>query len=167
MLFPMARANNQTVPSQSQRAMTLPARRARHAAGRMVLWAVMIGAAIASRCTRDSGGARPPVRISQVAAAGGTPLPKTGTGAEIESAATVPEDGQWVRPVQDYANSRYSGLGEITAANVRALRPAFTFSMGVLRGQEAASLVVGNTMHVVSPFPKILYALRERGNGER
>jgi PQQ-dependent dehydrogenase (methanol/ethanol family) len=60
---------------------------------------------------------------------------------------------------RDYANTRYSGLDQITTANVRELHVAWTFSTGVLRGQEAAPLVVGSTMYVVTPFPNILYAL--------
>lgn len=36
---------------------------------------------------------------------------------------------------------------------------ASTFSTGVLRGQEAAPLVVGETMYLVTPFPNILHAL--------
>ncbi|MFN2563814.1 MAG: PQQ-binding-like beta-propeller repeat protein, partial [Gemmatimonadaceae bacterium] len=77
----------------------------------------------------------------------------------IAPAAAAPEDGQWVRPAKDYASSRYSGLTEITADNVRRLGLAFTFSTGVLRGHEAAPLVVNNTMYVVTPYPNILYAL--------
>src|SRR5205814_4423681 len=38
-------------------------------------------------------------------------------------------------------------------------KPAWTFSTGVLRGQEAAPLVVNHTMFVVTPYPNILYAL--------
>ena len=86
-------------------------------------------------------------------------VPAGGTGARIPVAATAPEDGQWVRPAKDYASSRYSGLSEINASNVASLEPAWTFSTGVLRGQEAAPLVVGNTMYVVTPYPNLLYAL--------
>jgi lanthanide-dependent methanol dehydrogenase len=60
---------------------------------------------------------------------------------------------------KDYANTRYSGLQEITADNVASLKPAWTFSTGVLRGQEAAPLVVGGVMFVVTPYPNVLYAL--------
>lgn len=60
---------------------------------------------------------------------------------------------------KDYANTRYSGLNEITAENVGSLKPAWTFSTGVLRGQEAAPLVVNGTMYVITPYPNILYAL--------
>jgi PQQ-dependent dehydrogenase (methanol/ethanol family) len=76
--------------------------------------------------------------------------------------STVPakaDDGQWTMAARDYANTRYSGLDQITAGNARNLHVAWTFSTGVLRGQEAAPLVVGSTMYLVTPFPNILYAL--------
>ena len=60
---------------------------------------------------------------------------------------------------QGLRQHRYSGLDEINTANVAQLRRRATFSTGVLRGQEAAPLVVSNTMYVVTPFPNILYAL--------
>jgi PQQ-dependent dehydrogenase (methanol/ethanol family) len=59
----------------------------------------------------------------------------------------------------DYANTRFSGLDQITADNVGRLQASWTFSTGVLRGQEAAPIVVGRTMYVVTPFPNILHAL--------
>src|SRR5215216_483654 len=69
------------------------------------------------------------------------------------------EDGQWLMPAKDYANTRYSGLKDITTHNVAKLQVAWTFSTGVNRGQEAAPIVVGDTMYVVTPYPNILYAL--------
>ena len=42
----------------------------------------------------------------------------------------------WVMPSGDYANTRYSKLNQITAANVGKLQVAWTFSTGVLRGHE-------------------------------
>jgi PQQ-dependent dehydrogenase (methanol/ethanol family) len=75
------------------------------------------------------------------------------------AAATAAEDdGQWIRPARDYASTRYSALTEITAENVKRLRLAWTFSTGVNRGHEAAPLVVGATMYVVTPYPNFLYA---------
>jgi lanthanide-dependent methanol dehydrogenase len=59
----------------------------------------------------------------------------------------------------DYANTRFSGLDQITTDNVGRLQVSWTFSTGVLRGQEAAPIVVGQTMYVVTPFPNILHAL--------
>jgi PQQ-dependent dehydrogenase (methanol/ethanol family) len=73
--------------------------------------------------------------------------------------AQLADDGEWPMAARDYASTRYSPLDQITAANVRKLQVAFTFSTGVDRGQEAAPIVVGNTMYVVAPFPNYLYAL--------
>ena len=75
------------------------------------------------------------------------------------ASAQQPADGEWPMAARDYANTRYSPLGEITPANVTGLKLVFSFSMGVERGQEAAPVVVGNTMYVVAPYPNFLYAL--------
>jgi alcohol dehydrogenase (cytochrome c) len=71
----------------------------------------------------------------------------------------MPEDGQWTMPQKNFAATRYSDLSEINTDNVKNLQVAFTFSVGVNRGQESAPLVVGGTMYVLSPYPNILYAL--------
>ena len=73
--------------------------------------------------------------------------------------ATPPDDGQWSMPAKNFASTRYSELTEINTENVGQLQVAFTFSIGVNKGQEAAPLVVNNTMYIVSPYPNILYAL--------
>jgi lanthanide-dependent methanol dehydrogenase len=67
--------------------------------------------------------------------------------------------GDWVRPAKDYASTRFSELDQITLQSVKQLGVRGTFSTGVLRGHEAAPLVVNNTMYIVTPFPNILYAL--------
>ena len=87
-----------------------------------------------------------------------TALAPGGTGAQIAAAATAPEDGQWIRPAKDFASSRFSGLNEINTTNVSSLKPAWTFPTGVLRGQEAAPIVVGHMMYVVTAYPNLLYA---------
>jgi PQQ-dependent dehydrogenase (methanol/ethanol family) len=66
---------------------------------------------------------------------------------------------QWVMPAGDYATTRYSALKQITAANVKNLKVAWTFSTGVLRGHEGNPLVVGNVMYLHTPFPNNVYAL--------
>jgi lanthanide-dependent methanol dehydrogenase len=76
------------------------------------------------------------------------------------------EDGQWLMPAKDYANTRFSGLKQITSKNVGELKLAWKFSTGVHRGQEAAPIVVNDTMYVVTPFPNILYALDLNKPGE-
>src|SRR5438105_7001712 len=72
------------------------------------------------------------------------------TGA-TRSAET--DDGQWLMPAHDYASTRFSALTEINTGNVSRLQAAWTFSTGVERGHEAAPLVVGSTMYVVTPYP--------------
>jgi lanthanide-dependent methanol dehydrogenase len=63
------------------------------------------------------------------------------------------DDSQWIRPAKNYASTRYSGLDQINTDNVKHLHPAWTFSTGVLRGHEAAPLVVNDTMYIVTPYP--------------
>lgn len=65
----------------------------------------------------------------------------------------------WVMPAGDYANTRYSKLNQITAANVGKLQVAWTFSTGVLRGHEGGPLIIGNMMYVHTPFPNKVYAI--------
>jgi PQQ-dependent dehydrogenase (methanol/ethanol family) len=81
----------------------------------------------------------------------------TSVGAAAATPGTA--DGDWPMPGRDYAGTRFSPLADITAANVATLKPAFTFSTGVLRGHEAAPIVVNGTMYVVTPYPNIVYAL--------
>ena len=93
-----------------------------------------------------------------------TPTPSEQTSTlpartPADSTGSVADDGQWIMPARNFASTRYSGLNEITTGNVARLRLAWTFSTGVTRGHEAAPLVVGNTMYVVTPFPNLLYAL--------
>ena len=68
-------------------------------------------------------------------------------------------DGEWTMPARDYASTRFSPLNQVTTANVARLKVEFTFSTGVNRGQEAAPIVVGDTMYIVTPYPNIVYAL--------
>ncbi|HEX8916323.1 MAG TPA: methanol/ethanol family PQQ-dependent dehydrogenase [Humisphaera sp.] len=85
--------------------------------------------------------------------------PATLTPAAYPTAAAPAEDGQWPMAAKNYANTRYSGLDQITTENVKQLKVAWTFATAVNRGQEAAPIVVGKTMYVVTPYPNILYAL--------
>jgi lanthanide-dependent methanol dehydrogenase len=86
------------------------------------------------------------------------PTPDAGRTAASEADAPR-DDGQWSMPSKNYASTRYSALTEITADNVKNLKPDFTFSLGVNKGQEAAPIVVDNTLYVVSAYPNYVYAL--------
>ena len=89
--------------------------------------------------------------------------------AVVYAAATAPgtseetsaprEDGQWTMPGKDFQGTRYSGLDQINTENVKNLKVAWEFSLGVNRGQEAPPIVVGSTMYVVTPYPNFCYAL--------
>jgi PQQ-dependent dehydrogenase (methanol/ethanol family) len=79
------------------------------------------------------------------------------TGGRLS--ATPEAAGEWIMAPGDYANTRFSTLTDINAANAAQLREAWSFSTGTLGGHEAAPLVVGQTMFVITPFPNRLYAL--------
>jgi lanthanide-dependent methanol dehydrogenase len=86
--------------------------------------------------------------------------PTPDAGKTAPSTADAPaDDGQWSMPSKNYASTRFSNLTEITAANAKTLKPDFSFSLAVNKGQEAAPLVVDNTMYVVTAYPNIVYAL--------
>jgi lanthanide-dependent methanol dehydrogenase len=78
------------------------------------------------------------------------------TGASV---ATPAEDGQWTMPAKNFASTRFSGLEDINTGNVGALKLAWSFSTGIVRGHEAAPIIANNTMFIVTPFPNIVYAL--------
>jgi PQQ-dependent dehydrogenase (methanol/ethanol family) len=69
------------------------------------------------------------------------------------------DDKQWIMPSKNYAQTRFSGLNQINAANAGKLGVAWTFSVGSNHGQEAAPIVVGDTMYVVGAYPNELFAL--------
>lgn len=69
------------------------------------------------------------------------------------------DDGEWRMAAKNYSSTRYSGLSQINTANVSQLKVAMTFSLGNTHGEEAAPLVVNNTMYIVTPYPNIVYAL--------
>ena len=83
---------------------------------------------------------------------------------ELDKMSQNPKE--WVMPAGDYANTRYSKLNQITAANVGKLQVAWTFSTGVLRGHEGGPLVIGDMMYVHAPFPNTVYALDLNNEGK-
>src|SRR4051794_18383745 len=50
-----------------------------------------------------------------------------GTAAAAAAAAPDSNDAQWAIPAKNYASTRYSGLNQITAANVGRLGLAWAF----------------------------------------
>ncbi|HEY2065957.1 MAG TPA: methanol/ethanol family PQQ-dependent dehydrogenase [Gemmatimonadaceae bacterium] len=103
----------------------------------------------AAACTRERGPEH-----------GYEPAPPAPAGSDARATAALDaEDGQWTLPAKSYSALRYSQLTEITAGNVKNLRPVWTFSTSVLRGHEEPPIVANNTMYVLTPFPNVLYAL--------
>jgi lanthanide-dependent methanol dehydrogenase len=76
----------------------------------------------------------------------------------VVAIARADGDGDWPMAARDYASTRYSPLADVDTQTVKGLKVAWTFSTGLERGHEAAPLVVGNTMYVVTPYPNVLYA---------
>ncbi|HWI80489.1 methanol/ethanol family PQQ-dependent dehydrogenase [Ramlibacter sp.] len=77
----------------------------------------------------------------------------------LPALAQQPDDGQWTMAAKDHASTRFSSLAQITASNVAQLKPVVTFSMGQVKGQEAAPIVADNTMYIVGPYPNPVFAL--------
>jgi PQQ-dependent dehydrogenase (methanol/ethanol family) len=73
------------------------------------------------------------------------------------------EDGEWRMPAKDYASTRYSELAQITPRNVAQLREVFSFVTGVDKGHEAAPIVAGGTIYIVTPYPNYVFALDFKG----
>ena len=85
-----------------------------------------------------------------LAVTGGVPA-----GAE-DLVALSHDPGQWVMPAKNYAATRYSELDQINTETVKYLRLEWSFSIGVDRGQEAAPIVVGDTMYVVGTWSGLI-----------
>ncbi len=116
---------------------------------RLLPIAVLSGSTAMTACDEAS----PPAVSAQA-----TSAPSADTGS-APAQPGAPKPGEWTLPGRDYANTRYSPLDQITAANAKNLRVAWTFSTGIPRGHEGQPLVVNNTMYVVTPHPNIVYAI--------
>ncbi len=128
----------------------------------MAAWMGRIAATfgVLSGCNRGDG-ARETGLVESARPAASAPA---GSSLPVDGSA-APDDGSWRIAAKDHANTRFSGLAEITAENVAQLRLAFTFSTGVLRGHEASPIVADSTMYIVTPHPNLLYALDLTRNG--
>jgi alcohol dehydrogenase (cytochrome c) len=100
-------------------------------------------------------------RSGEPKSAAPSPLTQPQPGATGATANFAPNDppGEWRRQARDYANTRFSPLDQVGVGNVARLKMAWSFSDGIPYGHEAAPLVVGDTMYVVTPYPNIAYAL--------
>ncbi len=70
------------------------------------------------------------------------------------------QDVGWPIYGNNYANTHYSPLAQITPGNIAKLHVAYAFSLGTLRSNESTPLVIGDTMYVSSSWgPRFVYAL--------
>ena len=112
--------------------------------------AVATGSALLVSCKGDKE--KDDSRVALAARTG----PATTSG---DTTTKFADDGQWVRPAKDFQGTRFSGLTEINNTNVQNLHVFGTFSLGTTRGVEAAPIVAGTTMYLITPFPNFVYAL--------
>src|SRR6188768_3731858 len=78
---------------------------------------------------------------------GSTPPSSSSSAPAPAASAGNSADKEWAMPNKNYSANRYSELAQITVENVKTLKPAWTFSTGVLRGHEGEPIVVGDTMY--------------------
>jgi alcohol dehydrogenase (cytochrome c) len=67
-----------------------------------------------------------------------------------------PEDGNWLSIRRTYNGWGYSPLDQITADNVKGLRPVWVFSTGEAKVHEAAPLVNNGVMFVSTPNNQVI-----------
>ncbi len=69
------------------------------------------------------------------------------------------QNTNWVMQTKDYSATHYSELYDINITNVKNLKPAWSFSTGVLNGHEGGPLVVNGIMYVHTPYPNNVFAI--------
>jgi PQQ-dependent dehydrogenase (methanol/ethanol family) len=116
---------------------------------------------ISTRCAEMTGLARLAMFSAAVAtvAIGSAALAEDTAKPQPPASAAPKDDGQWSMAAKNYAATRFSELDQINGGNVKGLTVQFTFSTGTTHGEEAAPLVVDNTMYIVTPYPNYLFAL--------
>src|ERR1041384_6266895 len=77
----------------------------------------------------------------------------------VAASAVAQGAGEWTMAGRTYDLQRYSPLTQISRANVKKLKAAWSFSTGVLSGHQGNPLVHNNVMYVHSAFPNIVCAL--------
>ena len=113
------------------------------------------------QCNRAGGGRAAALAILLLVGVGTAPT----QAQEDDLVALQADPAQWVMPNGNYAAWNYSPLDRIDVDNVRGLSVAWTFPLPILDSHQAAPLVVGDTMYLVTPKPNRVYALDLRQNG--
>lgn len=101
-------------------------------------------------------------RTSRLVLAGmllGAPLTVIPALANDKLVELAKDPANWVMTGRDYNAQNYSTMTDINKETVKRLRPAWSFSTGVLHGHEGTPLVVGDKMFIHSPFPNTTFAV--------
>jgi len=90
--------------------------------------------------------------ISTYAVAGPIENYSSVTSARLEN----PEPGNWMLYRRTYDGQCFSPLNQINTSNVKDLKPAWTFSTGVIEGHEAPPIVNNGVMFVATPMGQVI-----------
>ncbi len=99
------------------------------------------------------------IKLALGLAAGLTVAMPMAANAAADQEAAMKNPNNWAHPRGQHSNQGYSKLNQITKANVKNLKAAWTFATGVNRGHEGSPVVVGSMMYVHTAFPNNVYAL--------
>ncbi|MDT8407595.1 MAG: methanol/ethanol family PQQ-dependent dehydrogenase [Methylococcales bacterium] len=98
-----------------------------------------------------------PIATAMLAAGIVVSVPPTLANKKLDQLSR--QNTNWVMQTKDYASTHYSEMYDINVTNVKKLKPAWSFSTGVLNGHEGGPLVVDGIMYVHSPFPNNIFAI--------
>ena len=107
----------------------------------------------------NSGLRGAPSKLALAVALSALGLAALPAGANDKLVELAKDPANWVMTGRDYHEGNYSELTEVSKETVKRLRPAWSFSTGVLNGHEGTPLVIGDVMYVHSPFPNTTFAL--------
>lgn len=105
---------------------------------------------------------QPRSRVSALAiavATGATMFAAAPASANDRLVEMAEDPSNWIMTGRDYNAQNYSEMTDINKENVTELRPAWSFSTGVLHGHEGTPLVIGDVMYAHSPYPNTTFAL--------
>lgn len=94
-----------------------------------------------------------------LALAAGSAAVSTQAFANDKLVEIAKSDENWPMTGKNYDANNYSPQKQINKQNVKQLRPAWSFSTGVLSGHEGTPLVVNNVMYIHSPYPNTTFAV--------
>ncbi len=107
-------------------------------------------AALLAACSKPRPPAPPPAPVSRIAQV---------DDARLNNADAEPQN--WLAHGGDQQAHRFSGLDQITPANIAGLQPAWSLDLDTTRGQESTPLVVDGVIYVTTAWSKV-YAVNAK-----